>query len=265
MSQLIYNFGPWQLRAFTFWVALGVLLSGLIVLALAARRNARLLPYLDVILVAVALGAVGARFGHIALNWSYFALHTDELASLSAGGLNWHGAVLGALIGVVALALGRRLPLRQLLDDAAFSVPIMGAAVWIACSTANAGYGVEVRSLADFPAWLVTETPDVYGVLAPRLALPTLGVALAALVFGGVLVLALARRAEGLRLWLALLIYALGMALLSFFRAEYVPTLLSRRADQVLDLAVALVATLSLASVWAAQVRASIKSPQGAT
>ena len=40
---------------------------------------------------------------------------------------------------------------------------------------ANCAYGVEVLTLADYPAWLVTESPDVYGTIAPRLNLPMLG------------------------------------------------------------------------------------------
>jgi phosphatidylglycerol---prolipoprotein diacylglyceryl transferase len=265
MSSLVYSIGPLQVRAFVFWIALGVLLSALIVLATAWRRNARLLPYLDVILAQVALGSVGARLGHVALNWNYFSLHTDEVWSLSAGGLDWHGAVVGALLGSLLMVLVRRLPLTPLLDTLALTVPIMAATIWIACGVANAAYGIEVRSLADFPAWMVTESPDVYGMIAPRLALPVFGVVAAIAVLLVMVLITVLHRFDGLRLWIALGLYAACMAIISFFRADYVPTLFNRRADQVLDLGVVLFATLLFVIMRLGQLRSTARLPQGAS
>lgn len=96
---------------------------------------------------------------------------------------------------------------------------------------------------------LVTESPDVYGITAPRLNLPPVGIALAVIVLILIIVLTAFRWLTGLRLWLALTLYALGMAVIDFFRAEYVPTWFGRRADQVLDLAVAFGAILILAGI----------------
>ena len=265
MNPLVYSIGSLQIRAFVFWIALGVLLSTLIVLATVWRRNARLLPYLDVILATVALGSVGARLGHVALNWNYFALHTDELWSLSAGGLDWHGALVGALLGTLLMTLVRKLPLVPLLDTLALTVPIMAAAIWIACGVANAAYGIEVRSLADFPAWMVTEAPDVYGMIAPRLALPVFGVIAACAVLLIMMLITLLQRFIGVRLWIALGMYATCIAVISFFRADYVPTLFNRRADQVLDLGVVLCAALLFAITRLVQLRSTARLPQGAS
>lgn len=233
------------------WIALGLLISGAILLVGVWRRTGRLLPTLDVIVAGFALGVVGARLGHVALHWSYFALHADEIARLGAGGLNWHGGLLGALLGATLAAGVRRVPLTLVLDEAAVAVPIMGAAMWLASAAANAAYGLEVRSLADFPAWLVVESPDVYGVVAPRLALSVAGVGWAGVVLAVVALVTAAGGLAGRRFWLALAAYALGMAVIDVFRADEVALIAGRRADHVLDLIVAAGATVMLVLVTA--------------
>lgn len=244
MSPLIYKFGPLEIHAFTAWLALGVVIGTLIVLGSAARQHQRLMLWLDTVVGAVIGATIGARLAHVGLNWVYFAAHTDEILSFSSGGLDWHGALLGGLLGASLIAIIRRVPWLKLMDTFALVVPFGAMAIWLACAAANSAYGIEVRTLADFPTWLVIESPDVYGAIAPRLNLAPIGIALAVVVLVIIVGLTLLRWVPGLRLWLALIVYGIGMALIDFFRAEYVPTIMGRRADQVLDLAVVLLAAL---------------------
>src|SRR5262249_12902212 len=147
-------------------------------------------------------------------NWAYFSAHKEQITQLTNGGLDWHGAVVFGLIGALVAARIRHVSLILLLDALALVLPIGATSAWLACAAATCGYGLEVRTLADFPSWLVLESQDIYGTVAPRLNLPPVGIALAIIllmvvglwtVFGWLL---------GLRLWLALAIYALGMGLI---------------------------------------------------
>lgn len=249
MNPVVYRIGSLEIRAFTAWIVLGVAVSIAITLGAAALRKERLFPWLDTSIGAVIGGVVGARAFHVWLNWEYFSAHTDQITMLNTGGLDWHGAIFGGMIGLVIAARLRRVPLTPIIDALALALPIGAAASWMACGAANCGYGLEVQTLADYPEWLVTESPDVYGITAPRLNLPPVGILLAIIVLVVVVVLTAFRWLSGLRLWLALTLYALGMAVISFFRAEYVPTWFGRRADQILDLAVAFGAILFFAGV----------------
>jgi phosphatidylglycerol:prolipoprotein diacylglycerol transferase len=249
VNPVVYRIGSLEIHAFTAWIGIGVAAGIAIALGAAALRRERLFPWLDTSIGAAIGGVVGARAFHVWLNWDYFSAHTDQITMLSTGGLDWHGAIFGGMIGLVITARLRRVPLRPLIDALALALPIGAAATWMACGAANCGYGLEVQTLADYPQWLVTESPDVYGITAPRLNLPPVGILLAAIVLLVVVVMTALRWLTGLRLWLALTLYALGMAVISFFRAEYVPMWFGRRADQVLDLAVALVAILIFAGV----------------
>ncbi|MCC7206103.1 MAG: prolipoprotein diacylglyceryl transferase, partial [Anaerolineae bacterium] len=182
---------------------------------------------------------------------AYFAAHPDEILDLARGGLDWHGALAGGLLGALIMARLRRVHIARLLDGLALAVPILSAATWQGCAQAACAYGAEVNTLARYPAWLVVEAPDVYGALAPRLNLPALGVGLSI----ALLVIALAlhalppfarRGGDGLRLGPVLVLLGIGAALIGFLRADPSPIWpgFERRADQALDLAVALVAAL---------------------
>jgi phosphatidylglycerol:prolipoprotein diacylglycerol transferase len=244
MNPVVYKLGPLEMRAFTAWIAAGVVIGIGIILSVAMRRQERLMPWFDAATNAVVGGVIGARAFHVWLNWSYFSAHSDQIIAFQSGGLDWHGAVVGGLLGALLVGLASRITLSPLMDGFALALPIGAMATWLGCAGANCAYGVEVSTLADYPAWLVTESPDVYGTIAPRLNLPVLGIALAVIVLVVVLALMAFERFAGARLWFALALYSLGMAAISFFRAEYVPTWFGRRADQVLDLALALGAIL---------------------
>ncbi|MCC7452251.1 MAG: prolipoprotein diacylglyceryl transferase [Anaerolineae bacterium] len=249
MNPIIYKIGSIEIRAFTGWVAAGVIFGIALVLGMAFRQpdqRSRLMRWLDALLGAVVVGIIGARAFHVWLNWSYFSVHTDQITAVTSGGLNWHGAILGGLLGAIVVGLLRRVPLHRLLDALALVLPFGAITGWIASATASATYGIEVRTLADFPAWLVIESPDVYGVVAPRLNLLPAGIILAVIVLAVVLMLTAIRWLVGLRLWVALALLALGMAVIDFFRADYVPMWGGRRADHWLDVALAIIAILIL-------------------
>ncbi|PJF36431.1 MAG: hypothetical protein CUN49_05465 [Candidatus Thermofonsia Clade 1 bacterium] len=237
MNPILVQVAGLEIRAFTFWIGLGALLCAALIVW---RGRARPMAHLDVVIAAALGGAIGARAEHVALHWAYFSAHIGEAWSLSSGGLNWHGALLGAVFGALSMARWRRLDAVQVRDSLALCLPIAAAAIWQACAAATCGYGIEVRTLADYPAWLALESPDIYGVVAPRLNLPVIGIALAALSGALGLLLAWRKVLSGARLWLLIALYALSMAAVSGFRAEYVPYWFGLRADQVLDLIIAL-------------------------
>lgn len=262
MNPVLISIGPLEVRAFSAWIGLGAGIAGIVVLAAAARAGQRLMPWLDALIGGLIGGLVGARAFHVWLNWDYFASRTGEILDLRGGGLDWHGAVVGGVLAAVLVARWRHVPIKALFDALALAFPVLAVAVWQGCAQAACGYGIEVRSLADHPAWLVTESPDVFGDVAPRLNLPAAGTVIAVAVFLLVAVWSALRLLHGLRLWLALLVYALAMAVLGFFRAEYVPVWLDRRADQVLDLTLAFLATVAFAGTALAR-RAKVSVQQG--
>ncbi len=244
INPVVLTIGGVQLHAFTASVVLSVALGLFSLLWRAYQLRQPLIRWLDCGVAASFCGVIGARALYVVLETNYFSAHTDQIWSLANGGLDWHGAVLGGLIGLALVSGLRRVPFGPLTDAVALVFPLAAALVWAGSGSAATAYGLEVRTLADFPPWLVTESPDIYGSIAPRLDLPHIGIDLCLALGGLLLFLAVVQRGSGLRLWLALGMSGLMMALLSFFRGDIAAYWFDHRADQVLDLLVLLLATL---------------------
>lgn len=253
---MFWHIGPLTLRTYNAWL-LGAALAGLLVIGWrASRQPARSVrAWLDVTLMALLAGLIGARGLHVALHWEQYRAAPDQIARLSLGGTLWHGGVVLGLIAALPGARGRHVPFRAWTDAVALAWPLALAAAWYGCRAAGCGYGYEVATLADWPPWLVEELPDAYGFVAPRLDVQAGGVLLAALL--GLIAAMLSWRGwlPGLRLWLLLALTGLGQALLSFLRADATDTPCQHRADRLLDLALLGASTLIGCALWLADRR----------
>jgi prolipoprotein diacylglyceryltransferase len=225
----------WTLPTFTLLLGAGVLL--IILVAIYCERERTPAGIIVDVAVGGLIGAVIlARLFHVLLEWPYFSVHQNEILRLTAGGLNWHGAVIGAVTGVVITAKWKKVHLAPLLDVMALALPVLMFAVWWGCGAAACGYGAEIQNLSSYPSWLVWEERDIYGLIYPRYATQPLGMMIAA----GLLLIALAliRRGwlKGRRFGLLLILVSMSMFALGFLRGD--------APDQRLDLMMVLIGLL---------------------
>lgn len=171
----------------------------------------------DGLLIALCGAALLGRAGHVLLNWDYFAVHSDEALRLDLGGIDWHFAVFGALIGLWLGSRLRRFDFNRTLAWCAPLVGVIGLLVWQMCAGVGCAAGSEVDTLARYPALIVAELPDRYGLIAPRWNTPLMGMAgsLIVLVIG---LIALRRKWDARGFWIALALMALIMLLIGAFR-----------------------------------------------
>jgi phosphatidylglycerol:prolipoprotein diacylglycerol transferase len=228
------------------------LAAGLVLTWVAARRVG--LPsagVLDVALVAVLVGVIGARAGYVAVNWDYYRSHTNEMVAVWQGGLVWHSGWAGGVIGAAVASAWRKLDLRAVLS--AFTPGLMAGATlgWVGCYLAGAAYGREV-----FPGdrwwFLAADLPDMYGLRNPRFATQLIGAAWAAVCFGMSNIewrMANGRFAtSGIRFAVAMTFYSAGMFVLGFTRGDAVPVLGAWRLDQVIDAGIAILGMVYILS-----------------
>lgn len=250
-TQLLF----WSIPTFRLAIGIAILLS----LVTAFYAQPASLRNFDVYLGALIVGIIGARVFHVALNWDYFTDNQAEIWVIGAGGLDWHGALLGGLLGM-ALVLwlqriiaGLRVRYRRIEPNAvrasfnALVAPLtvalllIGLGAWIGCLAAGCGYGKEVDSLANYPRWMTSELVDVFGIVAPRYNTPYFGMLLCGIGFVLVLLSVIWRRRSPddtrnpRRFWLLVVILSMGMLLIGFYRADHTIVVYGLRADQLLD------------------------------
>lgn len=234
------HIGPIPLRTYTLLIDLGLLI-GLGILAWRGRAvEGRAVGWVDVGIGGIVGGVIGARALHVALNWGYFHTNPVEIVQLWAGGLEWHGALAGALLTGYEVARLRRVQISALTDALALAFPVGAALAWLGCLMSSCAYGQEVRSLADHSPLVVSELRDIYGALAPRYNTQVFGVAWSLLTLAMAALLAWRGALAGRRLWAALAFYSVGALLIAGLRADPMPMWAGLRADQWLDAGVIL-------------------------
>lgn len=231
------SIGPYTFQTYALLTGAGIVLSIVAAGLIYRRTSSQAGAAVDACLAGLAGGLIGARLLHVALNWIYFQEHTSEIARFDAGGLNWHGAVIGGLVGALLYVRVRRLAGRALLDGLTFALPLLTFFAWWGCGAARCAFGAEVANLADYPDLLVWEAPDIAAIRAPRFAVQTLGMMLGAGLFIIAGLVHWRGWLIGRRFWVVLALLAAGMFALGFLRGDYAPVLAGLRGDQWLDLA----------------------------
>lgn len=231
-------------------VTLAALLGLLVAAALSVwllRGHTPPLRALDVTLAA-AFGAVfGGRALYVLTLWPEFSASPAEIVRLTSGGLDWHGAVIGATLGAWIACRWRAVPFERAAAVGALVLPVLLILVWQGCGGWGCAYGREVESLAGYPALLVAERRDLFGLPAPRYDTPTLGALWGVLLIFLAGALTLLTRWPGTRrLGLMIALSCLGMFVLGFVRGDALPIAAGLRLDQWFDMGLCILVAVVL-------------------
>lgn len=219
MFEPTLQIGSITLSTYTTWIALALFISaGFTLFRTAANERLRIL---DVLIGGLVVGLILARVEHVLLNWNYFAYNTAEITQFHEGGLDWHGAVVGAGIGMWIVSYWRNVPLKPIIDSLTLLLPLLSLAIWWGCWGASCRYGAEVETLANYPSWMVWEGRDIFGIYAPRFHTQFLGMSASIILLIMTLVLFWRKWLVFRRFWLLLSIVACIMFFISFLQGDY--------------------------------------------
>lgn len=124
-SPIIFEAGPFALRYYGLFIALGIGLATWIAGRELERRGYDGTLALDSLFFIIPPGFLGARIYHVITNWSYYS--DDPFPSIFAvweGGLAIYGAVTGGFLGVLLFGWYRGINPLTLADAAAPGVAI---------------------------------------------------------------------------------------------------------------------------------------------
>lgn len=244
MLPVLIRLGPWALNTYTVLIDIGIAVA-LFILYRAAPDDKRQ-TWLDAGIAATVGGVIGARLVYVLVNGDYYLAHLAEMFEVWRGGLAWPGAVVGGWLAAALYCSHKREPLPPIIDALALPIGLMGLLSWGGCLAASCAYGYEVKP-GELPAWMVSDAPDLYGLVAPRWPTQAAGVLWGLFTLAAVWGARRQRWPAGARGLYALSLTALGTFALAFTRGDPMPFVNGLRLDVVASGAILLITTL----IWA--------------
>ena len=59
--------------------------------------------YIDIGLLGIIIGVIGARIYYVVFEWSYYSQHLGEIIDLRKGGLAIYGGIIGAMLTALVM------------------------------------------------------------------------------------------------------------------------------------------------------------------
>ncbi len=111
-SRFVFGSVSW----YAVLIVIGILLATLLGTKEEKRKGLPKDFLLDVILLAIPFGVIGARLYFVAFQLPYYSRHPAEIFALWEGGLAIYGAVIGGFFAVLLLCKKRKVSLAKTLD-----------------------------------------------------------------------------------------------------------------------------------------------------
>jgi phosphatidylglycerol:prolipoprotein diacylglycerol transferase len=149
----LLQIGPLTLHTYGLMVALGILAGVGLAEYLNRRQGGQPGQIIDMGLIVVLAGLVGARLMFIFINWGYYSDNPLEAVMIWKGGLVFYGGLLGGIVGLTVYIRLAGMPLLKTLDIAAPAMALGHSLGRLGCFSAGCCYGKET----DLP-WAVIFT-----------------------------------------------------------------------------------------------------------
>ena len=105
-----------EIRWYGILIAIGMLLAILISYRRAPRQNIIPDDSMDIALVMIPVGIIGARIYYVVFSWDYYAGDIMRMINIREGGLAIHGGLLFATLAVYVMCRKKNIGFLNLLD-----------------------------------------------------------------------------------------------------------------------------------------------------
>lgn len=108
-------------------MAIGMVLGVYIALREAKRLDINEDDILNLAMIAIPCGLIGARAYYVIFNWSYYSGNISEILNFRGGGLAIHGALIGGVLAGFVYAKVKKLNFFKLADCVVIGIPLAQA------------------------------------------------------------------------------------------------------------------------------------------
>ena len=115
-DRVAFTIFDWPVYWYGILMAAGILVAVLIAASEAKRKKFQEDTILDLCLILIPCGVVGARLYYVLLKWEYYAGNLVSIFKIWEGGLAIYGAVIGGVIGALIYARVKKVRFLQLTD-----------------------------------------------------------------------------------------------------------------------------------------------------
>lgn len=127
LPQYLFKFGNFELRFYSIFILIGVLVSYSLARKQAKQENVSLEQVDELVFYSVVFGVIGARVLYVISNWKFYSRNPSEIFKVWHGGLSIQGAILaGITVFVMYSTLKKGVTLKplQALDIGAAYLPL---------------------------------------------------------------------------------------------------------------------------------------------
>ncbi len=223
MRPFLFSIGEMQVPSFFFMIMVGTLACAFYCYWVAPRVGLRREIYLDLGMIGMLCGVLGARVFHIFVEApDYYLENPMHVFEFWRGGFVSFGAYIGGTLSVFAYLKLRKLPVLEYIDVLTLGVPLIQFCIRVACLLAGCCYGKPT----DLP-WAITFTDPASTAYYyfPNVALHPVQIysAIHALTLFGIMnwfYFKKKRRFPGQCLPLMFILYFVPRAIIEFWRAD---------------------------------------------
>ena len=171
MHPILLKLGPFTVYSYGAMVALGFGLATLLIYTRASKFHLDKDKIIDLAIVILIAGVIGARAVYILLNMGYYLANPIEIIDLSKGGLVWYGGFLAGLFALIFYIRKERLDFWNVADLFAPYIALAQGFGRIGCFLNGCCYGIPAPSgyifAVTFPYENVARHPtEIYSILA---------------------------------------------------------------------------------------------------
>jgi phosphatidylglycerol---prolipoprotein diacylglyceryl transferase len=108
-------------------MATGMILGTLIAIKEAKRVGIKEDDILDLAIIAIPAGLIGARLYYVLFNWGYYSNNPSQIFNFRGGGMAIHGALIGGVLAGYIFSRYKKLNFFKLADTVIIGMPLAQA------------------------------------------------------------------------------------------------------------------------------------------